>query len=104
MSLHLTPLPSGAAAGPPRALDREPAPGPNARACRDVGLPAPVRELARRARVAAPRRPGAALAVDAHEPVPAHPAAAGAGAANPCDALHEAHEAPRGRREGGWSA
>lgn len=97
MSLHLTPLPSGAAADPPRALDREPAPGPKAHARRDAGLPAPVRELARHARVAAPRRPGAAFAVEAHDPVRGDAAAAGPVAAHP-------HEAPRGRREGWWSA
>ncbi|MCY0989927.1 hypothetical protein OV203_22500 [Nannocystis sp. ILAH1] len=104
MSLHLTPLPSGAAAGPTRALDLDPASGPGAHVCRDVGLPAPVRELARHGRFAAPRRPGAALAVDANDPVPGHPVAPGAAAADPCDALHETHEAPRGRREGWWSA
>jgi hypothetical protein len=104
MPLHLTPLPSGAAAGPTRALDREPAPGPEARACREVGLPPPVRELARRDRFAAPRRLGAALAVRANEPAPALPAAAGAACGDPCDALPEAHEGQRGRREGWWSA
>lgn len=104
MSLHLTPLPSGAAAGPTRAPDLDPAPGPGAPVFRDVGLPAPVRELARRARFAAPRRPGAALAVDANDPVPGDAAAAATIPASPGDALHEAHAAPRGRREGWWSA
>ena len=103
MSLHLTPR-LDAAAGPTRALDREPAPGPELHACRDLGLPAPVRELARHAGFAAPRRLGAALAARAHDPVPGHPVAPGAAPAGPCDALHEAHDAPRARREGWWSA
>ena len=103
MSLHLTPLPSSAAAGPTRALDLDPAPGPGAHACRAVDLAAPVRELARHARSAVPRRPGAALAVETNDPKPGHTAAA-AVAADRCEALHEAHDAPRGRREGWWSA
>ncbi|MFZ6184847.1 hypothetical protein [Nannocystis pusilla] len=104
MSLHLTPLPSGAAAGPTRALDLDPAPGPGAPVFRDGGLPAPVRELARHARSAAPRRPGAALAVETNEPVSGHAAATATVPTSPGDALQEAHDAPRGRREGWWSA
>ncbi|MCY1009028.1 hypothetical protein OV079_26405 [Nannocystis pusilla] len=42
--------------------------------------------------------------METNEPVSGHAAAAVTISASPGDALHEAHAAPRGRREGWWSA